>query len=75
MSWQRAAGSGQEAGRSSLPATASGPLHAARFAFNIFWQFAIPGLGLLYFAYRDRYDGKPDYVIPWFLFAAILGAV
>lgn len=40
----------------------------------MFWQFAIPGAALLLLAYRDRYDGKPPYVIPWFLFAAIVGA-
>jgi len=41
---------------------------------HLLWQFAIPGAILLLFAYRDRYDGKPPYVIPWFLFAAIVGA-
>ena len=47
---------------------------AARFVLNVTWQFGLPGLALLFFAYRDRYDGKPPYVIPWFLFAAIVGA-
>jgi hypothetical protein len=41
---------------------------------NLLWQFGLPGLGLLFFAYRDRYDGTPPYVIPWFLFAAVVGA-
>lgn len=41
---------------------------------HLWWQFGLPGLALLFFAYRDRYDGKPPYVIPWFLFAAIVGA-
>ncbi len=65
MSPQSAAGSGQQ-----QAATASRLLLAA----SILWQFAIPGAILLLFAYRDRYDGKPPYVIPWFLFAAIVGA-
>ena len=69
MSRQRAAGSGQE-----RAAAAGRPLPPARFIINLLWQFALPGLGLLFFAYRDRYDGKPPYVIPWFLFAAIVGA-
>jgi hypothetical protein len=47
---------------------------AARLVFNLTWQFGLPGLALLLFAYRDRSDGKPPYVIPWFLFAAIVGA-
>jgi hypothetical protein len=75
MSWQQAAGSRQQQAGHTLPATARRPLPAARLVFNLVWQFAIPGVGLLYFAYRDRYDGRPDYVIPWFLFAAMLGAV
>ena len=65
MSPQSAAGRGQQ-----QAATASRLLLAA----SILWQFAIPGAILLLFAYRDRYDGKPPYVIPWFLFAAIVGA-
>ncbi len=69
MSRQRAAGSGQE-----RAAAAGRPLPPARFIINLLWQFALPGLGLLFFAYRDRYDGKPDYVVPWFLFAAVIGA-
>jgi hypothetical protein len=69
MSRQRAARSGQE-----RAATDRGPLPTARFIINLLWQFALPGLGLLFFAYRDRYDGKPDYVVPWLLFAAIIGA-
>ena len=67
MSRQRAARSGQE-----RAATDRGPLPTARFIINLLWQFALPGLGLLFFAYRDRYDGKPDYVVPWLLFAAIV---
>ena len=47
---------------------------AARIVFCLTWQFGLPGLALLVFAYRDRYDGTPPYVIPWFLFAAIVGA-
>jgi hypothetical protein len=69
MSRQRAAGSGQE-----RAATAGRPLPTARFIINLVWQFAVPGLALLFFAYRDRYDGKPDYVVPWLLFAAVIGA-
>jgi hypothetical protein len=69
MSRQRSAGSGQE-----RAATASRPLPTARFIVNLLWQFAVPGLALLFFAYRDRYDGKPDYVVPWLLFAAVIGA-
>jgi hypothetical protein len=69
MSRQRAAGSGQE-----RAATAGRSLPTARFIINLLWQFALPGLGLLFFAYRDRYDGKPDYVVPWLLFAAVIGA-
>jgi hypothetical protein len=46
----------------------------SRFIINLLWQFALPGLVLLFFAYRDRSDGKPDYVVPWLLFAAIIGA-
>ena len=69
MSRQPAAGSGQPRAVQQLPA-ASRLLPAA----SVLWQFAIPGLALLFFAYRDRYDGKPPYVIPWFLFAAIVGA-
>jgi len=65
MSPQSAAGSGQQ-----QAATAGRLLHAA----SVLWQFALPGAILLLFAYRDRYDGKPPYVIPWFLFAAIVGA-
>jgi hypothetical protein len=66
---RRAAGSGQE-----RAAAAGRPLPTARFIINLLWEFALPGLALLYFAYRDRYDGKPDYVVPWFLFAAVIGA-
>jgi len=47
---------------------------AARLVLSLAWQFGLPGLGLLVFAYRDRYDGKPDYVVPWFFFAAVVGA-
>jgi hypothetical protein len=47
---------------------------AARLVLDLAWQFGLPGLALLFFAYRDRYDGKPPFVIPWFLFAAIVGA-
>ena len=65
MSRQPAAGSGQQ-----HTAAAGRLLSAAR----ALWQFGLPGLALLFFAYRDRYDGKPPYVIPWFLFAAIVGA-
>jgi hypothetical protein len=65
MSSQHAAGSGQR-----QAVTAGRLLPAASFL----WQFALPGAILLFFAYRDRYDGKPPYVIPWFLFAAIVGA-
>jgi RsiW-degrading membrane proteinase PrsW (M82 family) len=48
--------------------------HLLTATCHLLWQFAIPGAILLLFAYRDRYDGKPPYVIPWFLFAAIVGA-
>ena len=47
---------------------------AIRLLWTLLWQFGLPGLGLFVFAYRDRYDGRPDYVVPWFIFAALIGA-
>lgn len=37
-------------------------------------QVALPAVVLLFAAWRDRYDGKPDYVVPWVLFAGIMWA-
>lgn len=37
-------------------------------------QVALPAVVLLFAAWRDRYDGKPDYVVPWIVFAGIMWA-
>ena len=37
-------------------------------------QIALPAIALAIAAWRDRYDGKPDYVVPWVVFACILWA-
>jgi hypothetical protein len=37
-------------------------------------QVALPAIVLLFAAWRDRYDGKPDYVVPWVVFAGVVWA-
>jgi hypothetical protein len=37
-------------------------------------QIALPAIVLAIAAWRDRYDGKPDYVVPWVVFAGIMWA-
>lgn len=38
------------------------------------WHIVVPGLALLVALRADRRDGRPDYVLPWVIFAAIVGA-
>jgi hypothetical protein len=44
----------------------------ATMALRLLWQYAVPGIALLYALRLDRRDGKPDYVVPWMMFAAVL---
>ena len=45
-----------------------------RYVAAFLWQLALPGAALLFAAWRDRHDGRPDYVVPWIVFAGILWA-
>ena len=43
-----------------------------RDAAVVLAQVALPAAVLLVAAWRDRNDGRPDYVVPWVVFAAIM---
>jgi hypothetical protein len=45
---------------------------ALRLLTALVGQIALPGLVLLYALRIDRRDGRPDYVVPWIIFAGIL---
>ncbi len=49
-------------------------LSRLRDAAILMAQIAIPAVVLLWAAWRDRYDGKPDYVVPWLVFAGVMWA-
>jgi hypothetical protein len=36
-------------------------------------EVAVPAIAIAIAWWRDRYDGKPDYVVPWVIFAAVVG--
>ena len=43
-----------------------------RRALASLWQIVLPGTALLIALRADRRDGRPDYVLPWIAFAAVL---